>query len=410
MTWTLPTSTPHHLAASAAHLTFVGGAGDFDACGAVRAPGNLDAQADGALASLAAALEVERCTLADVVRLKAYYLSDGSVDEWVLMARLAAGFEDEPLPAISMIPEPLQPFEGQAIQLQAVAQRGWRGLSDIRAATREPPAAHAAPFGGRKLTLALRAGEFIAVPARSALDDPGAAGATAEAAGDAVAQSHAVMDSLGRCLAEVGAGFQDSIKLEGTYFGTTREHWKPMAQARAAHFREPGPVATVVPAELLWPAGARTKVELLAMRRTRGGFDKYIPREDCWPERVWDWPIPLPYRQAIRLRDTIWLGGQVPSAPFDNAVGRVLPGDLVAQTRFTMTYIEDLLRGFARRPADLKLLVAYFVSDGSQAATQRFLDTLAASIGGPLPPVTLVPQTHMQTPETTVEIWGVAEG
>ena len=56
-----------------------------------------------------------------------------------------------------------------------------------------------------------------------------------------------------------------------------------------------------------WPADAATKIELLAMRRTRGGFDKYIPREDCWPERVWDWPIPLPYRQAIKLRDTIML-------------------------------------------------------------------------------------------------------
>ena len=53
-------------------------------------------------------------------------------------------------------------------------------------------------------------------------------------------------------------------------------------------------------------------------------------------------------------------------------IGRVLPGDLTAQTRFTMTYIEDLLRGFGRRPADLKLLVAYFVSDGSPAVTQSF--------------------------------------
>ena len=400
MSWRLPTSTSHHLSASAAHLTFVGGAGDFDGQGTIRSSGSLEAQAEGALANLAEALAVERCTLADVMRLKVVYLSDGSVDEWALLARLAAGLAPEegsgPLPAISMLPTPLQPFAGQAIQLQAIAQRGWRTLADIRVANKAPP--QGLDLGGHAVTTALRAGEFISVPARTAMGD------------DAVAQSHAVMQSLGASLAEVGAGFQDCIKLEGAYFGTTREHWKPMAQARASYFREPGPVATMVPAKLLWPAEAATKLELLAMRRTRGGFDKYIPRDDCWPERVWDWPIPLPYRQAIRLRETIWLGGQVPSAPFHNGVGRVLPGDLTAQTRFTMTYIEDLLRGFGRRPSDLKLLVAYFVSDGSSSVTQSFIETLAASIGGPLPPMTLVPQAHMHTPETTVEIWGVAEG
>ena len=85
------------------------------------------------------------------------------------------------------------------------------------------------------------------------------------------------------------------------------------------------------------------------MRESWNGFDKYIPREDHWPKRVWDWPIPLPYRQAVRLRDTIWLGGQVPSEPGNNSGRRILDSELLPQTRFTMSYIEDLVTATSGR-------------------------------------------------------------
>jgi enamine deaminase RidA (YjgF/YER057c/UK114 family) len=183
-----------------------------------------------------------------------------------------------------------------------------------------------------------------------------------------------------------------------------------MAQMRASYFREPGPVATVVPWHVPWPRGTLTKIEVLALREERNGFDKYIPREDSWPKRVWDWPVPLPYRQGIRLRDTIWLGGQVPWEPWQNKGRAVLPGQLVPQTRFTMTYIDDLLHGFRATPSDLALLVCYFTSDGTPETTTAFLDAVAGAVDGQLPPVTVVPQPHMHTDDMTVEIWGVARG
>jgi enamine deaminase RidA (YjgF/YER057c/UK114 family) len=145
------------------------------------------------------------------------------------------------------------------------------------------------------------------------------------------------------------------------------------------------------------------------MRKSWNGFDKYIPRNDSWPKRVWDWPIPLPYRQGIKLRDTIWLGGQVPSEPFSNTGARMLPGNLVGQTRMTMSYIEDILRGFGRTPADLKLMVCYFTCPDGEATTRLFLDTVAGCVGGSLPPTTLVAKPMMHSAENTVEIWGVAQ-
>jgi enamine deaminase RidA (YjgF/YER057c/UK114 family) len=401
--WRWPIERVHHVTGTAGALTFVGGAGDFDDRGRLRHPGDLDKQIAGAVENIAAALKGESCTLADVVRLKAFYSTE--IDDWELIAKLAAQFPDDPMPAISTVPEPLQPFDGQVIQVQAIAERRWRQGGDIRVATRSVPEAYAKLFGGRAVTGGLRAGELIAVSNRTAADGSHVIAAP----GDGPAQSHAIMGAHEATLAELGASLQDSVKMEGYYFGTTREQWAPLAKARASHFAEPGPPATVVPCQRLYPEGAVTKIEVLAMREEWNGFDKYIPRGDSWPKRVWDWPIPLPYRQGIKLRDTIWLGGQVPSEPFSNTGQRMLPGDLVAQTRMTMSYIEDILRGFNRTSADLKLMVCYFTCAEGEKTTRLFLDTVAGCIGGALPPTTLVAKQMMHSVDNTVEIWGVAQ-
>jgi len=402
--WRLPIDSAHHLVASAGGLAFVGGAGDFDDRGAIRHPGDLDAQIAGALENAAAALAAEHASLEDAVRVKAFYSSHAAADEWAVLAALARAFAQEPQPVFSLLPVPQQPFADQLVQVQIIAARGWRRGSNVRADAKPVPARYRDRFA-LPLSSALRAGEIVAVSNRTAAD---AEDRIAES--DPVTQSHAIMASLEQTLAAVGASLQDSVKMEGYYFGTTRDEWRPLAEARGSHFREPGPPATVVPCHALSPEGARTKVEVLAMRASRSGFDKYIPREDRWPERVWDWPIPLPYRQAIRLRDTIWLGGQVPSEPFTNSGARVFPGALGAQTRFTMSYIEDLLRAFERGSADLKIAVCYFTSSGTPEETRAFATLLAECMGGVLPPLTLVPQPHMHTPDSTVEIWGVAQG
>ncbi|NNE21709.1 MAG: family 15 carbohydrate-binding domain-containing protein [Rhizobiales bacterium] len=402
--WRWPSERVHHVSGSAGALTFVGGAGAFDSSGHIAHPGDLDAQIVAAVGNVADALAAEGAALSDIVRVKAYYTSD--VDDWHVIARIAELLADDPMPAISTVPEPLQPFDGQVIQLQVIALKGWRSGSDVRFATRPVPPTWQDRFGARQVTGGLRAGEFIAVSNRTAADEDGA---MAEAA-DGVAQSHSIMACHEATLAELGAGMQDCVKMEGHFYGTTRADWAPLALARASHFAEPGPPATVVPCQRLNPEGAVTKIDVLAMREKRNSYDKYIPRQDSWPDRVWDWPLNLPYRQAVRLRGTIWLGGQVPSEPYANSGRRMMPGNLAGQTRMTMSYIEDLLRGFNRRPADLKLMVCYYTCSEGEKTTHMMLDLLSQCLGSALPPTTLVPKTMMHTPENTVEIWGVAQG
>ncbi|AZO66353.1 RidA family protein [Mesorhizobium sp. M6A.T.Cr.TU.016.01.1.1] len=406
--WNLPIADTHNLSASAGVLSFVGGAGDFDDAGRIRNPGDFDRQIEGAMANIAEALATEGCALDDVVRLKAHYTAER--DDWEMIAALARFFKADPMPVISTMPEPLQPFSGQTIQIQAIAQRGWRAHSDVRAVPRPVPPERRALFDGRTAIGGLRAGEFIALANRTAEDADGAL----RHPDDGVAQSHFIMERHAETLAALGASFQDCVKLEGYYFGSTHEEWAPLAKARASHFREPGPAGTVVPCHHLNPKGALTKVEVIAMREVRNGRDKYIPREDHWPTRVWDWAIPVPYRQAIRLRDTVWLGGQWPGLPHDNTGLAVMKGQLIPQTRFTMSLIQDLLRPFGRTPADLKLMVCYFASTGSEAETAAFVNTVADCVGGTLPPLTLVPKSKTDSGnmdgEATVEIWGVAQG
>lgn len=395
--WNLPVTRVHDVVASAGSLTFIGGAGDFDHLGVIRHQG-IEEQIEGTLENIAAALSVELCSLEDVMRIKVFH--DSGLGEWSVVAAIARAFGQQSLPTISTLPVPLQPFEGQLVQIQVIAQRGWRQFDDIRIATQKIPPEHKHLFETSELSSALRAGEFITVANRTSSD----------AGLDAVAQSHNIMESMNDSLATVGASLQDSVKMEGYYFGTTRDQWRPLAQARASHFREPGPVATVVPCHALSPEGATTKIEVMAMRERRATFDKYIPREDYWPPRVWDWPVSLPYRQAIRLRDVIWLGGQVPSEPFTNSGKRIQPPELQLQTRFTMSYVDDLLRGFGRCASDLKFAVCYFTSRGTPEETRIMVELLADCMGGVLPPITLVPQPHMHTPDSMVEIWGVAQG
>jgi enamine deaminase RidA (YjgF/YER057c/UK114 family) len=405
-TWQLPFDRAHRIVQRAGDYVFVGGAGDFDHRGLIRHKGDPDGQIAGALENVAAALATEGLSLDDVIRLKAFYSGDGSRDDWEVMAALQKPFATAPAPGITANPVPMQPWKDQLVQVQAIAQKGWRRRDHVRFVLDEVPRRHRKLFKLPGVTAGLRAGEMLTVPSRTAA----AALGDKPLPADADAQTMAIMGRMGRILSEIGCGFQDAIKMEGYYFGTTMEQWRPLAEARASHWREPGPVATVVPCHVLAPKGAVTKVEMLGLRDHWNGFDKYIPREDRWPKRVWDWQVPFPYRQGIRMRDMIWTGGQVPLEP-DQNVGKVaFKGELMPQTQFTMLLVEEILRAFGAVPSDTALLVTYFSSDGGDKLSREMCEMMRLTSGGVLPPVTLVPQPHMHTPDMTVEIWGVARG
>ena len=120
---------------------------------------------------------------------------------------------------ISALPVPLQPFQGQEVQVKVIAVRGWRKQGDFQFASQPLEVPKDDSLRRPLVTTSLGAGEFIAVSNGTAahfnkklemsIDDP--------------SQSHIIIPSLQKSLESVGASLQDSIKIEGYYFGTTRK-------------------------------------------------------------------------------------------------------------------------------------------------------------------------------------------
>ena len=166
--WSLPTPFTHNLCASAGALSFVGGAGDFDAAGTLRNPGDISRQITGTVENIDAALHQEHCSLADAVRVKAFYTPADNCDEISIVQALQDAFPNEPSPVISTLPVPLQPFKGQEIQVQVIAVRNWRTTGDFQVETQPLQVAGDNTSAPPVVTTALRAGEFIAVANRTA--------------------------------------------------------------------------------------------------------------------------------------------------------------------------------------------------------------------------------------------------
>ena len=115
------------------------------------------------LVLLAAALHQEHCSLADAVRVKAFYRPEANCDEIAIVQALQDAFPNEPSPVISTLPVPLQPFKGQEIQVQVIAVRNWRNSGDFQVETQPLQVASGNSSVRPVVTTALRAGEFIAV-------------------------------------------------------------------------------------------------------------------------------------------------------------------------------------------------------------------------------------------------------
>jgi enamine deaminase RidA (YjgF/YER057c/UK114 family) len=231
---------------------------------------------------------------------------------------------------------------------------------------------------------ALRVGEMIFTSAITAEDRKGRIAEKGSLAG----QSRIVLPRIDGLLRQLGADLQDTVKtmLFNAEPGR-KEDWREPALIRAAHYREPGPAATGISVPRLYPEGLMLKNDVIAMRGPDGAR---LPRHHAWPDDHWDWPVHLPYRHAIRCGDLCFLGGQVPLSPSSDLLHE---GDLVAQTRAAMDYIERALQGVG---SDLRHVVrvnSYYVGGASQetlllnarARFERFQPPGTTSTGVPLP-------------------------
>lgn len=313
-------------------FVFVAGQVDLDERTRVRHPGDLLAQATGAMEYVARVLAGAGADLADLVKLTVFYVSDGRVDEDGLLRHLAGclGPLPGPGPAVTAVPLPVLAYPDMLIEIEGITMRHANGPRLPRAAAWSPDGPPLPP----PFSQALRCEEMIFTSAVSARDGEG----RIEQPGDIAGQSRAMLARLDRLLRQFGADLQDAVKTNlFNADGGTKASWAEPALIRAAHYREPGPAATGITVPRLWPAGLMTKNDIIAMRGVDGSR---LARTHVWPDSHWDWTAHLPYRHGLRCGDLVFLGGQVPLAP-DATV--LAPGDMVAQTRLSMDYIGRVL-------------------------------------------------------------------
>ena len=342
---------------------FVSGQVDLDPDGRMVNPGDLQAQASNVVAHIKTVLEAGQAEVDDLVKITAFYVSDGRVDEAGLLDHLAAslGPTRGPGPAISLVPLEGLAYPGMEIEIEAIAMRDLNGPRLPRAAAWDPDCPRLPP----PFSQAVRCSEMLFCLFR-----------------------------------QLGADLWDVVKTN--VFNVepgTQADWAEPALIRAAHFREPGPAATGISLPRLGRAGARVLNDVIAMRGLDGAR---LPRSTAWPSGHWDWPVHLPYRHGQRCSDLVFLGGQVSLTPEAEVIS---PGDMVAQTTRAMTYIGRVLAELGLGFENVVKVNAFYTGDVGEAVLQQNAEVRFSYFqGDPGPTSTGVPVPYLAYENMQIEI------
>lgn len=360
-------------------MIYVGGQVDKDIKGKCLNLYDLKAQTATVMKHITTVLAGFGADHRDVVKLVAFYVNDGTVDEREFVAHVAAQLPPGARPAITPVPLPWLAYPGMMVEIEPVAMLGEDGKR--LAKTYAEPASHQ-PAGAANLAHAVRCGNMIHTGAQSARD---AAGKVLHP-GDIVKQSELVMENLAKVLGSFGATLDDAVKFNIWYAGDgTTKDWQRAAEVRARFFKEPGPVATGLPVPWL-PDGEMIRMEIVAMLGEDG---RRLPRQHVWPQGHWDWPIHLPYKHGLKCEDMVFVGGQVALDPKGNVLDK---GDLLKQTVTTMDNIAKVLSGFGLNLDDVVKNNAFYKGEAGpdtivanqRIRSARYTEPGPASTGVPL--------------------------
>lgn len=358
--WNWPVHVSHKHGVRCGQMIWVGGQVDITETGAVLNRDDLELQTANAMANFERVLKELDCGLSDLVKLLCFYVDDGSVGEDAFLAMVAASLPEDSRPAITAIPVPYLSYPGMVVEIEGYAMRG----EDDSVLPRSYAARDGLSPLPERFAHAVRCGKMIFVSGQTAID-----GDRIASPGDIVAQTQQAMDQIGIALSRFGAGFADVVKHNRWYVGKdTLEDFEPGALAAASYYNDPGPAATGIPLPSFPRKGQMIKIEVVAMLDEDGSS---LPRRHVWPESLWDWTIPLPYKHGLKCHDMIFLGGQV---SIDKQGRAINPGDMKAQTRQAMTHIGTILNELGADYSDVcKITTMYEGRGGSDELNENFL-------------------------------------
>ena len=393
--WDWPIHVTHKHGLRCGNMIFFGGQVDLDTQGNVRNADDLTSQTTAVMAYIRRVLVDLNADLGDLVKLVCFYVHTEDADADRLLTAVSSALGDAPGPVISLVPLPALAYEHMVVEIEGIAMCGEDGsrIAKVIAAADDLPPLPA------PLSHALRCGEMVFVGGQTALLPDG----SVSKAGDLVGQSRTLMDRIGILLTDLGAEFNDAVKINRYYVaGGTAQEWEGAALACASFFDEPGPAATGIPIPFLCRDGLMASLEVTAMLKPDG---THAPREHVWPEGHWDWPVHLPYKHGIKCGKMIYIGGQVSMDPKGVIID---PGQLVTQTRTSVANIATILAGFGAELDDVVKVTAYYGGSASADVLHDNLSVRSASFTEPGPASTGIPMPCLAYEDMEIEIEVVA--
>ena len=370
--WLIPVSHKHGIRSG--RMAYVGGQVDKDIKGLVLHHYDLKTQTRVVVNHIQTVLRDLDIALDDIVKLVAFYVNDGSVDEDAFLADLRSQLGAGPAPALTTVPIPYLAYPGMLLEIDTIAMRGEDQTALPRRAS--APSGHwklAGPF-----SQGVRCGDMIFVSGQVARSPLG----EVRHPGDLARQATDVMENVGRILSEHGATFDDVVKVNSYYVdGGQLDAWRRSLDACRAFFRSPGPVVTGIPLRWL-PDGLAIKTDVMAMLGEDGRrlARRSVPREEHISALA-----PAPFSLALQCGEMIYVSGQVST----DATGTVLDADaLVPQTHTVMGKIRTLLAEFGLSMDEVVKVNAFFKSGGTAEELNDNLRVRSACFTEPGPATT----------------------
>jgi len=352
-------------AVRAGDLIFTCGQVDLDKHGQPQHAGDLVAQTTCAMRHLYSVLDHAGAHPQDIAHLHVFYHNDGNVDEREYRCAVAATLHNHPSPVTVFTPLPYFFYPGVEVEIDAIAIRCDANIS-----------AKKQTFPG-----AVQHDDLIFAVGEPTRDRTGRVSDPDNLLG----QTEQALATVEERLAECGAHFNDVLKITIYLSDLGQQAISSAENLIAAHFAESRPVSTTVILATPGLPGETIRLEAIAVR---AGGEEGAQKVYFNPEQHWQRSETLPYSQAIRCGNLMFIGGQLPL----DTRGKVLHrDDLANQTRVVMEYMGKLLHGTGVDFNQVVKVNTYYTSSGDPAELHTNLKIRCAYFTDPGPASTGIP-------------------
>ena len=347
--WSLAVDIPYSMGVKEDDFIFLCGQADLVGDGEVNHPHDLYRQTSACIEHIQALFTELKSSMEKLVKLTVFYVNDGSVNQAAYLRFIADRLNTRNAPVVAMVPVTHLFYPGLMVEIDAVGL----DTNHERVSISKPQ------FGSvtEGLSQALRCGEFIFIGSTHGLDTIDHDSGQPWGQDDIASETRATLQRVESLLACFGADRKDLVKVNNWFTAPgTAEQWAAGANARAAFFHEPGPVATGHTLHTVGYPGVHYTIDCWAMLGENGSC---LEKTHAWPKGHWDWPVHLPFKHGLKCGNMIFIGGQV---SLDNEGSVIDPGDLARQTHTSMENIGKVLGEFGADYRDIIKLNTWYVS------------------------------------------------